>query len=233
MFKDEVKISNSNSSFSNPYSKQENQKSNDQKILEHMLAYNVPRECLSEVASKLISDFGSLAKLFDADINDIINDCEYIDKDIAGLIKAIPMAMDIYLEEKQQIETPVNTLEKIASILIKKYLTVKSEVYSVIFLDDKNCMDFLKTFFDTLPSNMESFTRNAVKTILSRKNRKVIISHNKPNSNVFPTEYELMVIKRLNCALSYLNIEILDYITVSGSQYVSAKEAFSSAKIEK
>lgn len=98
------------------------------------------------------------------------------------------------------------------------------EIFSVIFLNKQHYMiEFEQMFFGTIDSS-EVHPREVIKRALQLNAAAVIFSHNHPSGVSKASDADERVTKRLQQALSFVDISVLDHIIIGSGEYYSFSE---------
>lgn len=113
--------------------------------------------------------------------------------------------------------------------LVKDYLkaqlaTEEREVFALILLDSQHgVIGFEKLFYGTIDS-ASVYPREVVKAALSANAAAVIIAHNHPSGHAEPSQADIALTKRLQDALSTVDVRLLDHLVIGGTDAVSFAE---------
>ena len=196
--------------------------SNGRECVKYLLSTKLQEEKADIVAEALFSKFGSLSRILDASMQELLSSSGDITEEIVSLIKVFPKLMDLYFEEKYPAQ--YDSVSSLGKLLVKQYVTSSTSVYSVALINACGEVEAIKDFYENYPSNLELFVRKAVEVIVKNDGKNVIICHNKIGSDVVPTKQELSLLSYLNNALKQFDIEIKDYISVNESKFVIMSE---------
>ncbi|MGN1411138.1 MAG: RadC family protein [Oscillospiraceae bacterium] len=197
----------------------------EHEILEMLLFYSIPRKNTNEIAHVLIDKFGSLANVFDADIN-LLQEVDGISLNSAILLKMIPPLLKKYVNSEDINRMGKNiSLKSIDTILDfcpKQFIGNTTELLKAIYLDNScnliSCVDIC-----TIDSN-STIIINATKIIERAEkynSNKVILVHNHPKGNLNPSQDDISSTNRLYKVFKELNLNLLDHIIVSGNKAIS------------
>ena len=160
---------------------------NEHEMLEYLLFHAIPRKDTNEIAHLLINTFGSLGNVFNASVNDLVS-VKGMTKNAALLVKSIlPISRAVTISRQKGRSFLFNTkdaIDKLAGYFQnepreKAYvacLDINNRVLDVINIGKGSTAS---TEID-LPKMMQIVTASAA--------NKVILMHNHPSGNVFPSE---------------------------------------------
>lgn len=119
-------------------------------------------------------------------------------------------------------------------------LSTPSEVYNVmkplfaeeddiekifcIFLNSKNRVIAIEKLFTGSISSCVVYPREIIKQVLKYKASSVIVVHNHPSGNPEPSQHDKVLTKKLNDALSCIDVKLLDHIIVAEGYCSMASE---------
>ena len=106
----------------------------DHQKLELLLTFAIPRRDVNPIAHKLINEFGSLAAVIDAPVEELTK-IEFISENVAVLIKLSPDLALAYNDSKWGEKPELNTSEKLKQYIKNKFIGQKNEVLYILFCD--------------------------------------------------------------------------------------------------
>jgi len=191
----------------------------DHEILELLLFFAIPRINVNPLAHDLIAKFGSLAAVFDADIN-ALKGVKGVGESAAVLIKLFHDIKPKYALSKK-LRTKISDPTQAMNFCKKLFTDFTNEQFYVICLNDKNEIiqcDMLKkgsaSKIDVELSEIARITSNC-------KAQYIILSHNHTGASCTPSNDDIVFTKNAIDAFIYLNVEVLDHVIVSQNDIVS------------
>lgn len=185
------------------------------KLLAIILRTGGFNESAEELAKRILNKYGSLRKLDEAQIIDLM------EIDGVGLAKAaqIKAALEI---GKRLLKEEARNIDKIrsprdgAQYVVKEFSPylrdAKQEFFLVVLLDRKNkpinTIEISKGSIDTSIVDPKDVVKHATLNSASA----VILVHNHPSGETEPSEEDILLTKRLTEALNLVNIKVLDHI---------------------
>ncbi len=182
-------------------------------VLEFLLFYAVPRKDTNELAHKLIHAFGSLSAVFDADIEDLIA-FPGLPENAAYLIKSILPITDAYLRDSKAENAALNTYSEVRYYVDHSGMSLdpKQEYVGAIFLDIngrvRNSAKISAGDGTSVTINIPVLYRLSA----ACKASKVIIFHNHPGDNMYPSMNDLAATCVVIITLASLGITVTDHI---------------------
>lgn len=150
------------------------------------------------------------------------------------------------MNQKYAFHQPVTAyqiLEKAAEILEQQYLrgdalcspqaardylkyrlgAKEREVFSVLLLDSQNRVIAYEELFHGTIDSASVYPREVVKTALKANASAVIFAHNHPSGVTTPSEADKRITKRLQEALSLIDIRVLDHFIIGQDTFSFAE----------
>jgi DNA repair protein RadC len=195
----------------------------DYEILELALTYVLPRKDVKVLAKEMISKFGSLKQVFDADEEDlkqVKNISEYSAQFLLFLRKFVSLYLFLDVKEKDKISSPENIRNYLISILgdgkVEKF-------YAVMLNSGGGVIDCIEIESGTV-NKAPIIPRKIAEIALKRGAVSVIIAHNHPGGTLKPSQNDINATSAVKKALELIEIFLLDHIIISNNNYFSFKE---------
>lgn len=190
-------------------------------ILEMILFYSVPRRDTNPIAHRLLDYFGgSLIRVFDAPIEELVK-VKGVGMNTATLIKLFPEVCRRYLMEMKETGEIIKSSKDAAKCFIPMFLGRTSEMVAIICIDAKGKILFCNTIFEGTVNATAVSIRRFVEVAVRYAATDIIMAHNHPGGLAIPSEEDIVITKKVADALKTVNINLLDHIIVSGSDWVS------------
>ena len=195
----------------------------DHQILEMLLFYSIPMKDTNELAHKMISEFGSLAILFEADPQDIKKRCG-VSESTAILISLIPSLTRRYLKSKWGEKPVLSSSAKAGEYVISLFAGRIYEAFYLICLDSQHRVNSAALVHEGTINEAPVYPRLIVETALRHQANSVVLAHNHPGGTFQASEADIEVTKRIVTALASISIHVNDHIIVCGDRYFSFAE---------
>lgn len=128
-----------------------------------------------------------------------------------------------YLAEELQHADPLEDPDAVRHFLKSKLRDRKSEVFAVIFLDNRHrVIAYEELFFGTI-DGASVYPREVVRKVLEHNAAAVLLAHNHPSGNPSPSQADERITRRLQDALKLIDVRVLDHFVI-GDQIVSFAE---------
>ena len=187
-------------------------------ILELLLFYSIPRKDTNELAHQLIEKFGSLAAVFDADYNQLVN-TEGVGENTAVLLKLVPCLARAYLMDKETRYPNFSDLHKLGSYLVNYFVGCTSERFVAVLLNNNIEMIDMVVISEGVVNRTSASPRKVIEAALHRNAAFIVIAHNHPDGDSRPSEDDLSLTKVFSDVCSTMEIPLVEHIVVGGNNY--------------
>lgn len=192
----------------------------DHNILELLLFYSIPRKDTNELAHKLIAEFGSLSRVFDATYEQLL-DVEGVGESSALLISLIPGICRRYIERKTKGKINLSDPKDAQNYLKDKFYGCKTEIFYLLCLDSSgNLINCCKLGEGTSGTVLVD-KRNVMQTAFRNDADKVILAHNHPKGIAVPSRDDLELTNEFSTLLTSVGIKVVDHIIVADNDTIS------------
>ncbi len=192
----------------------------DHNLLEFLLFYSIPRKDTNELAHKLISEFGSLNRVFDAKYEQLL-DVEGMGESSALLLSMIPSVCRRYIEGQSTGKVNLSDPNDAQEYLKDKFYGCKNEVFYLLCLDSYgnliNCCKLSEGTSGTVLVDKKDVLQVAIRNDAE----KVILSHNHPKGIATPSREDLELTNEFSVLLGQVGIKVIDHIIVAGNDTIS------------
>ena len=195
----------------------------DYEVLELLLSYAIPRRDVKPLAKELLSNFGSLKGIMDAE-KDCLEKVKGVGLHTAILIKLIKEMGTMYLKEKAK-EKPQITCTRELIDYCKTYMGgLKDERFCVIYLDAQNRLTDIETIQEGIVNQAVVYPRKVLENALKQKASAVILVHNHPSGNVKPSDADIRLTKTIQETARMLDIIVHDHLIIGENRFFSFRE---------
>ncbi|MBU2790047.1 DNA repair protein RadC [Acidithiobacillus caldus] len=108
--------------------------------------------------------------------------------------------------------------------LIGKLAGLDSEVFAVLFLDQRHALIAYEELFQGTIDSCSIYPREIAKRALEHNAAAVILAHNHPSGNPEPSKADETITRKVKDALLMLDIRTLDHIVIGANQSCSMAE---------
>lgn len=192
-------------------------------LLAIIIRTGTARQTALEVADQLISAFDNLEQLFSADVREMQQRVKGI-----GLVKAVQIKAALELGKRllteQRTRNAITCAEDVFLYLAPDMRYLEKEYFKVVLLDTKNNILGIKDIsVGTLNSSLVH-PREVFKEAIRLSSASLILVHNHPSGDPYPSKEDLAVTDLLYRAGELLGIKVLDHIIIGDNIYLSFKE---------
>ncbi|MDT8311690.1 MAG: DNA repair protein RadC [Methylophaga sp.] len=192
----------------------------DAELLAIFLRTGVTGMSAVDLARKLLSDFGSLRDLLEADLPTF---CQQ-----HGLGSAKFVQLQAVLEmSRRHLESTLNRGNAFTdaattrSYLQRQLRHFDHEVFACLFLDTRHRLISFEPLFRGTIDGASVYPREVVKQALKHNAAAVIFAHNHPSGIAEPSQADIQITRRLRSALALIDIRVLDHIIVGDADTCS------------
>ncbi|MCE5286851.1 MAG: DNA repair protein RadC [Pelosinus sp.] len=195
----------------------------DHQVLELLLFYCIPIKDTNELAHKLLTEFGSLAGLFEASSEEICTRC-HISSNAAVLLSLIPSLARRYFKGKWGEKPLLNSSAKAGEYAVSLFVGRTYEVFYLLCLDAQNRVNYAALVHEGTINEAPVYPRLIVETALRHQASTVILAHNHPGGTLRPSGADKEVTEKIVTALGAIAIQVADHLIVAGQEYYSFME---------
>lgn len=184
-------------------------------MLEYILTLSIPRIDTNPLAHKLLDEFGSLYNVLDADYSSLLK-VKGIGKKTAMVLSSLRKIMYYYRESKRKEES--NVLDTPAKIMdfFRDFLESKlNEELYMACLNGKNELMKIENLSSGDANSLSISTRKISETALKYNANMVIIGHNHPQGEPYPSFEDFNTTSKIIEALAIFNIPVVDHVIIA------------------
>lgn len=189
-------------------------------ILELLLFYSVPRRDTNPIAHELLSKYGNIANVLEAEFDDLIT-VNGITENSAALITMLLPLYRRYMDVKTKPGTIINELSDAAKYLVHSYMGEKNEIVRMMAIDSKGKLIATYDLFEGNFNSVDINIRKLVETVILSKASAVVLAHNHPDGLALPSEQDVITTRRIQEVLKSISVDLLDHIIVADGDFVS------------
>ena len=196
----------------------------EHQILELMLTFVQPLKDVNPLAHNLLNEFGNLANVLDASLEDL-KAVKGIGDVTANYINFCSRLPEIYRISKARKNTKINNPGEIVSFLSTTGDFASVEKFYYICLNGKGEVLCFKTMGSGSVSRLFVNNRELIQQILKYPTHSVVICHTHPHGMPKPSTEDRKFTRELNDLLSSLSVRLLDHVILSPDGYFSFFQA--------
>ncbi len=195
----------------------------DAELLAIFLRTGVTGISAVELARTLLSNFGSLRALLEA------NQKQFCSQHGLGPAKFVQLQAVLEMSRRHLESTLTRGDALTDATSTKHYLQQRlrqhqHEVFACLFLDNKHRMIAFEELFRGTIDSANVYPREVVKQALAHNAAAVIFAHNHPSGIAEPSQADYTITERLKSALATVDIRVLDHIVVGDGEVTSFAE---------
>lgn len=195
----------------------------DYELLELLLTFSIPRRDVKPVAKRLISRFGGLSGVLDADQKKL-EELNGVGDMSATLIRLVKELYSTYLAENMKKGDALSSPDAVLKFVRVRLSGMSNEAFMVIFMNVKNEVIDYTILHEGTVDNVAVYPRRIVESALSRHAAGIILVHNHPSGNPMPSKEDKALTRDIADAAITLDIRVLDHIIVGKDGYFSFME---------
>ncbi|UYZ84420.1 DNA repair protein RadC [Entomomonas sp. E2T0] len=195
----------------------------DAELLAIFLRTGVTGKSAVDLARQLLSEFGSLRALLEADLKSFSSHLGLGVAKFTQLQAVIEMGKR-HLAEKLQKGTVMDNPQVVRDFLCAQLRDEPHEVFGCLFLDSKYRVIAYENLFYGSINESTVYPRQIIKRCLHFNAAAVIFTHNHPSGITEPSNNDKLLTKELINALSYVDIKVLDHLIIGEGEPFSMAE---------
>ncbi|MDO8350224.1 MAG: DNA repair protein RadC [Gallionella sp.] len=195
----------------------------DAELLAIFLRTGVVGKSAVDLARELLGKYGSLTRLFAAEVADFCTVKGMGPAKFVQLQAVLEMSRRALQEELQRGET-LNSPHVVRDYLQLLLAGRQQEVFLVLFLDTQHRVIASEELFHGTLSQTSVYPREVVKRALTHNAAAVILAHNHPSGVAEPSQADQLLTNALKQALALVDVRVLDHFVVAAGQTLSFAE---------
>ena len=192
----------------------------EHEVLELLLTYAIARQDVNPLAHELISTFGSLNAVLDADESELLR-VKGMGKNAALLLTMMPQLMRYYQMNAMGSRPVITTIAQAKSYLAPLFIGASEEHIYMICLDQAGHVLHRLLLHTGTINQVALHPRTVVEAALRHNAHAVILAHNHPSGVTEPSQADMDVTKRIASALYMIGIRLADHLIFAGGNTYS------------
>lgn len=185
----------------------------DAELLAIFLRVGVKGKTAVDLAQDLLTQFGSLRRLLNADKQSFCAGHGLGDAKYAQLQAVIEMARRHFKETLQRGDT-LSSPQTTQAYLSAQLAGYQQEVFACLFLDNQHRVIILEELFTGTINSANVYPREVLKKALFHNASAVIFAHNHPSGISEPSQADKQITDKLKQALALIDIRVLDHFII-------------------
>ena len=195
----------------------------DAELLAIFLRTGVTGKSAVDLARHLLTQFGSLRVLLEADLAQFSKELGLGPAKFAQLQAVLEMGRR-HLAERMRRKPALENPQAVRDYLKSMLRHEPHEVFGCLFLDSKHQVLTFEALFRGSIDNTSVHPREVVKRSLANNAAAVILCHNHPSGNSDPSQADQLLTKRLQKALELIDVRVLDHFIIGDGDPLSMAE---------
>ncbi len=195
----------------------------DAELLAIFLRVGVTGQSAVDLARGLLTEFGSLNGLFSASADELMAVHGMGEAKYVQLQAVLEMSKRALLEEIKVTDALSNP-RAVRDYLRMIMARLPHEVFIAVFLTAQNRVIAVEEIFRGTLTQTSVYPREIVKRALAHNAASVILAHNHPSGEAYPSATDRALTKTLAEALALVDVHVLDHFIVAPGASVSFAE---------
>ncbi len=195
----------------------------DAELLAIFLRTGVPGKTAVDLARELLSRFGSLRALLDADLRRF-TECKGLGTAKYVQLQAVLEMARRHLQESLNRGDALTSPEKTRIFLLRQLRDCPYEVFAALFLDTRHRLIAYEPLFRGTVDGASVYPREVVRRALTLNAAAIIFAHNHPSGVATPSAADRAITERLVKALTLFDIRVLDHLVIGDNEIFSFAE---------
>ena len=202
----------------------------ERETLELLLMYAIPQKDVSPLAGALLSRFGSLAGVLEADRTALL-EADGIGENAATLLSLIPQLAGRYEQSRLGERPVISDAAGAARYASSLFAGAQEERVYLICLDLSGRVRESALLNRGTLDEVALHPRTVVEQALRAHAHAVVLTHNHPGGTPYPSQADVDMTRRVIEALAVVGIRVLDHVICSGrSSYSMARSGLMEAE---
>lgn len=195
----------------------------DAELLAIFLRTGVSGKSAVDLARHLLTEFGSLRALLEADLRAF---CRHLGLGPAKFsqLQAVLEMSRRHLAERLRRDSALQSPQAVRDYLKSLLRHEPHEVFGCLFMDSKHRMLAFEVLFRGSIDSASVYPRQVVKRALAHNAAAVIFCHNHPSGISEPSQADSLLTQHLIKALDLIEVRVLDHFIVGDGQPLSMAE---------
>ncbi len=195
----------------------------DAELLAIFLRTGVPGKSAVDLARELLTTFGSLVGMFSASQEDFCSGKGLGVAKFTQMCAVLEMSRR-YLREELGERDAISSPEETRRYLKMRLRAYPYEVFAGLFLDNRHRVIEYQELFRGTIDGASVHPREVVRAAMKCNAAAVIFAHNHPSGVAEPSQADIRITERLQQALDYVDVRVLDHIIIGEGEGTSFAE---------
>ncbi len=192
-------------------------------IIELFLTFVIPQKDVKNEAHQIIDKFGSIQGFFEASEEEL-SEIKFFKEKAISLRKFIKEISILYHKQIAANISLSYSKKELIDYCIKKIGNLKEEEFWLFTINSKQQIIKEHLISKGLEDKAPVYPKRILELALADKAHSILITHNHPNGNTIPSDYDITITKALDIPAQVLGLNIFDHIIISSNNYLSMRE---------
>ena len=192
-------------------------------VLELLLFFGIPYKDTNEYAHRLITEYGSLSGVLNADYRDLAA-FKGIGPHAALLLKLIPELARRYAMDRWKDRPQIKNVADAGLYASTLFIGLEHEAFYMICMNAQNRVINPALISEGTVNEAMVYPRIILENAFRFNCVTAIFAHNHPGGSTEPSRADIEMTKKLKKALECVSIQVMDHIIVAGGDYLSMAE---------
>lgn len=185
----------------------------------------IPRQDVKNRAREMLSRFGSLRGILDADESDLKQIAGINDASVTAL-KIMKEVATVYLQQRAEQAFSLAEPNTLYDFWRMRIGPLRNEVFEIAYLDSglRLLPEAIETLEEGTIDRAVVYPRKVVESALRRGAAAVVLAHNHPNGTASPSDHDKTLTRALILATTTVQISVLDHLIVTQNTVFSFRK---------
>ncbi|MDR0329847.1 MAG: DNA repair protein RadC [Rickettsia sp.] len=194
----------------------------DYELLEMILFSVIPRKDVKPLAKELLTQFGSLANLINADKEKLLNIKGTNDNLYVNFVIMRELTNRM-LKQKVINQNVISSWNVLIDYLKATMGSIKTEQFRILFLNKKNVLIADEVLSQGTIDQATIYPREIIKRALFNEAGAIILVHNHPSGVSKPSSTDIELTHKIVETCANMNISVHDHVIITANEYFSFK----------
>lgn len=196
----------------------------DIQVLELLLFYCIPRKDTNLIAHRLLDEFGSLARVFEATPKELTM-VDGMGENAATLFSLISQLSRYCAVNQLPREKIMTSVEDCGNYMLPYFKARTMETVFLLCMDAKGKVKCCKKVGEGNVNSADVSIRKIAEMALTADATSVVLAHNHPSGIAIPSDEDVLTTKKLAMALKAMDIELADHLVMVEDDFVSLAQS--------
>lgn len=199
----------------------------DHEVLELLLFYAIPRIDVNPVAHRLMERFGSLHRVMEAPVEELLR-VEGIGENSALLLhlcSALFRRCEVDRAQRIMKQKPLSSTDEIGAYMVPHFLGLRDEAVLLACVDNRGLVLDCQEIARGTVNETSVTVRRIVELAMLFNASSVILAHNHPGGLALPSREDVATTRRIQAGLEAVGVRLLDHIIVADGDFVSLRDS--------